>query len=155
MKIYEKLWDRAVVARKPHKLQVGGSNPSPATKLNKIMARYLESRIQQSCVKWFRYQYSNIARLLFAVPNGGSRNRIEASIMKGEGVTAGVSDMILLVPTESYSSLCIELKAGKNNQTDLQKSWQELAEKHGNKYVIVRSFDEFREIIQGYLSHKI
>jgi len=116
------------------------------------MARHIESRIQQNCIRWFRYQYSNIARLLFAVPNGGSRNRIEASIMKGEGVVAGVSDLILLVPSKDYHSLCIEMKAGKGKQTDLQKSWQELAEKHGNKYVICRSFDEFREIIQGYLS---
>jgi len=117
------------------------------------MARHLESRIQQSCFTWFRYQYSNIARLLFAVPNGGSRSRIEASIMKGEGVTAGVSDAILLVPSGYYSSLCIEFKVGdKGKQTDLQKSWQELAEKHGNKYVVCRSFDEFRTIIQGYLS---
>ena len=119
------------------------------------MARHIESRIQQNCIKWFRYQHSNIARLLFCVPNGGSRSRIEASIMKGEGVTAGVSDLILLVPTESYSSLCIEFKSGKGKQTELQKSWQELAEKQGNKYVICRSFDEFTEIIQGYLSHKI
>ena len=27
-----KMWDRAVVARKAHNLEVGGSNPSPATK---------------------------------------------------------------------------------------------------------------------------
>ena len=120
--------------------------------LYKIMARHLESRIQQSCVTWFRYQYSNIARLLFAVPNGGSRNRIEASIMKGEGVVAGVSDMVLLIPSNGYSSLCIEFKIEKGKQTDLQKSWQELAESKGNKYVICRSFDEFREIIQDYLS---
>ena len=72
--------------------------------------------------------------------------------MKGEGVTAGVSDLILLVPSKDHHALCIEMKTDKGKQTELQKSWQELAEKHGNKYVICRSFDEFREIIQGYLS---
>ena len=35
--------------------------------------------------------------------------------------------------------------------TELQKEWQEVAEKYGNKYVILRSFDEFRNEINDYL----
>ena len=54
--------------------------------------RHLESQLQRQCVAWFRLQYPKHARLLFAVPNGGGRSRIEAAIMKAEGVTAGVSE---------------------------------------------------------------
>jgi hypothetical protein len=115
-----------------------------------------ESKLQTSCMTWFKYQYQNIAPLCFAVPNGGHRRPTEAKILAGEGVKPGVADVILLIPTESYSSLCIEFKAGdKGKQTELQKSWQQLAEKHGNKYVIVRSFDEFRSEIQNYLCGKL
>lgn len=114
-----------------------------------------ESRLQTSCMTWFKYQYQSIAPLCFAVPNGGQRRRIEAKILSGEGVKAGVSDVILLVPTESYSSLCIEFKIDNGRQTIKQKGWQILAEKHGNKYVIVRSFDEFRTTITDYLCQKI
>lgn len=113
--------------------------------------RHPESHLQRQCITWFRLQYPVIGRLCFAVPNGGGRSAIEAKIMKGEGVTAGVSDLILLKANKQYSSLCIELKAGKGKQTGLQKSWQELAEKHGNKYVVCRSFGEFRDAINDYL----
>ena len=36
------------------------------------------------------------SEILFAMPNGGSRNAREAAIMKGEGVTVGVADVIFL-----------------------------------------------------------
>lgn len=115
------------------------------------MPRHNESRLQIACFKWFRLQYPKLARILFAIPNGGARNEIEARIMKAEGVTAGVSDCILLMSNNQFSSLCIEFKTDIGRQTDSQKSWQEITEEHGNKYVIVRSIDEFISAIQSYL----
>lgn len=53
--------------------------------------------MQRMCVGWFRLQYPAVGKLLFAVPNGGARSRTEAAIMKAEGVTAGVTDLILLL----------------------------------------------------------
>lgn len=116
--------------------------------------RHIESQIQQNCVTWFRLQYPSIARLLFAVPNGGARNAVEAGIMKGEGVTAGVSDLILLYPSAGFHSLCIEVKtpSKSSKQTDYQKKWQALVEAHGNKYIVCRSFDEFRTEVKQYLA---
>lgn len=102
-------------------------------------------------MRWFRLQYSSVKELLFAVPNGGARGKIEASIMKSEGVTAGVADLILLIPRKGYGSLCIEMKTDKGTQRDTQKVWQEQAERHGNKYVICRSLDEFMTQITEYL----
>lgn len=113
--------------------------------------RHLESKLQQSCVRWFRLQYSSVKELLFAVPNGGARGKIEASIMKSEGVTAGVADLILLIPRKGYGSLCIEMKTDKGTQRDTQKVWQEQAERHGNKYVICRSLEDFMTQITEYL----
>lgn len=115
--------------------------------------RHGESRIQQACVKWFDYEYTEIRKLLFAVPNGGYRSGLEAKIMHGEGVRAGVSDMILLVARKNYNSLCIEFKASdKSVQTDNQKEWQKLVEAHGSKYIVCRSFDEFRTEMENYLN---
>ena len=62
------------------------------------------------CVSWFRLQYPDIGKLLFAVPNGGARGRTEAAIMKAEGVTAGVTDLILLLGRGGFNALCIEMK---------------------------------------------
>lgn len=113
--------------------------------------RHIESRTQKVSVGWFRLQYPSIGRLLFSVPNGGARSAIEAGIMKGEGVTAGVSDLILLYPSGGYGSLCIEFKTEKGKQEPSQKEWQALVEAHGNKYVICRSFDDFQREIRACL----
>ncbi|MDD3019488.1 MAG: VRR-NUC domain-containing protein [Alphaproteobacteria bacterium] len=92
--------------------------------------------------------------MIFAVPNGGCRNSREAAIMKAEGVTAGVADVILLVSRDGYNSLCIEFKTEKGRQSELQRQWQDEAEKNGNKYVICRSFKEFYSIINEYLNYE-
>lgn len=113
--------------------------------------RHIESSIQQSCVRWFRYQYPELQGLLFAVPNGGYRDEREASRFKKEGVVSGVSDLILLVPKNGFSALCVELKAAKGRLTDKQKEWQEKAGNAGNKCVVVRSVDEFIHEVNSYL----
>lgn len=113
--------------------------------------KHEESRLQRICVRWFRLQYPELAKLLFSVPNGGARNKREAGILKAEGVTAGVADMILLIPSGGFASLCIEFKTDKGKQQETQKEWQKAVEKAGNKYVIVRSFDNFRNEIDTYL----
>lgn len=114
--------------------------------------RHLESNLQSGCVRWFRLKYPGLSRLLFAVPNGGSRNAIEAANLKQQGVVPGVSDLILLKPSGSYSSLCIEMKAGKNGQSGNQKEFQRVAELYGNKYIVCRTFDEFMKGIENYLN---
>ena len=116
--------------------------------------KHLESKMQINCVRWFRLQYPQFAKLLFSVPNGGARLKSEAKILKAEGATPGISDLILLVPNKDYHSLCIECKTEKGKQSTSQKEWQEVAEQNGNKYVIVRSIYEFISTIKDYLSNK-
>ena len=41
-----------------------------------------ESRIQQSCIRWFRLQYPEHRLRLFAVPNGGKRDAVTGAILK-------------------------------------------------------------------------
>lgn len=116
--------------------------------------RHQESTLQKTCVAWFRAQYPDHALMLFAVPNGGGRSRIESAIMKGEGVTAGVADLILLEARGGYGSLCIEMKTRDkaSKQRPSQKAWQEVAERAGNRYVVIRSFEAFRATISEYMA---
>lgn len=113
-----------------------------------------ESELQRQCVTWFRLQYPSHALMLFAVPNGGARGRVEAQIMKGEGVTAGVADLLFLEARGSYGCLCIEMKTRRKSsrQNPNQKIWQEATRKAGNCYVVVRSFEAFQEVIRQYLA---
>lgn len=112
---------------------------------------HIESELQRSCKQWFDLQYPKLSRLCFAVPNGGARNAREAGIMKAEGVTAGVADMILLTPRHGYGSLCIEFKTKQGYQSESQKLWQHDTEANGNKYVVVRSIDQFVNEVKKYL----
>jgi hypothetical protein len=48
--------------------------------------------------------------LMFAIPNGGLRDKVQAAKLKAEGVKPGVSDIMWPVPVGSYHGLFIELK---------------------------------------------
>lgn len=110
-----------------------------------------EAGLQSACVEWFGLQYPKLAPLLFHVPNGGSRNIIEAANLKRQGVRAGVADLILLFPKGGHGSLCIEMKYKKGRQRNSQKDWQRVAKAAGNKYVICRSLEEFMKEVKNYL----
>lgn len=129
--------------------------------------QHAESRLQESCVTWFRLQYPKFALLLFAVPNGGKRTHRtvvrngkvytyspEATQMRKEGVTAGVADLILLKPSNGYASLCIEMKTTEkaSRQRESQKEWQKAAEGAGNKYVVCRTLEDFMAVVKEYLT---
>jgi hypothetical protein len=69
--------------------------------------------------------------LMFAIPNGGERNKAVASRLKAEGVKPGVPDIFLPVARHGAAGLFIELKRIKSvdktkgvvsgNQTEWQK----------------------------------
>ena len=110
-----------------------------------------EHLLQSRCMTWFRYQYPHFSQLMFAVPNGGLRSKAEAGKMRAEGVKAGVADIILDIPNAQYHQFDIEMKAGAQ-QSDVQKRFQEYAEAAGHKYIICRSYDQFKEEVECYLS---
>lgn len=90
-------------------------------------------------------------RLLFAVPNGGSRHKIEAANMKRQGVKRGIADVILQVPKKGYASLCLEFKTSTGRQSDEQKEYQRQVELAGSKYVVVKSVQQAIKTMTEYL----
>lgn len=114
--------------------------------------KHQESELQRNCVTWFRLTHPKLAKLLFAVPNGGRRSKVEACIMKAEGTTAGVADLLLLVPNQQHHALCIEMKTASGRQTQNQKDWQSAVTSQGYRYVVCRSFDDFLSTIREYLN---
>jgi len=111
--------------------------------------RHNESKIQQQCVKWMRYQHAD--KICFAIPNGGKRNKVEASIMSGEGVLSGVADMFLMHANNEYHGLFIEMKTPDGKQTDMQRVFEANAMLNGYKYAVCRSLDEFMNVVNEYL----
>lgn len=110
-----------------------------------------EHKLQVSMINWFRLQYPSMRHNLFAIPNGGRRDAATGRRLKDEGVLAGVSDLILLKSNRYYGALLIETKTKKRTQRESQKEWESKITADGYKYVIVRSLDEFIEVVTDYL----
>ncbi len=111
-----------------------------------------EHRLQCRCVQWFRYTYPHLAARLFAVPNGGRRDATTGARLKAEGVLAGVSDLILLVPNQHHHGLLIEMKTEQGRQSQTQKEWERAVTEHNEyKYVVCHSFIEFEQTIGEHL----
>lgn len=113
--------------------------------------RHRESEMQRACVRWFRYRYPRHASMLIAVPNGVATTERQGAILKAEGMLAGVADLLLLIPAQGYSMLAIEMKTDTGRQSPTQKEWQKDAERHGIRYEVVRSFDDFNYLIEPYI----
>lgn len=110
--------------------------------------------MQVACVNWFRLKYPKLRNVLFAIPNGGRRDKKTGTTLKEEGVVAGVADLILLKRNQRYGALCVEMKTKYGSQSETQKKWQKEVEATGNKYVVCRSLDEFVNEITYYLDDK-
>jgi hypothetical protein len=115
--------------------------------------RHDESKLQKACVMWFRLQHRN--KLLFAIPNGGKRDKISAKIMQGEGVVPGVADLQLLYGNGEFNSLFIEMKTSIGKQSEKQKEFQTYCEKNKFKYIICRSLEEFIQQVNDYITPKV
>ena len=114
--------------------------------------RNIESRLQIACVRWFRLQYPKAANLLNSVPNGGARNVVTGAIIKAEGAVRGVADLELNIARGGWFGLKIEMKTAKGRQSPQQRDWQSEIERQGYMYILVRSFDEFRECVGWYMA---
>ena len=110
-----------------------------------------EAEEQAALFQWAAY-YPEL-RFMYAVPNGGSRNVIEARNLKRQGVKSGVPDICLPVAAGGYHGLYIELKVGKNKLSENQKQWLEYLNKAGYMTKVCYGFQEARETIAGYISN--
>lgn len=91
-------------------------------------------------------------RLMFAIPNGGSRHKAEAANLKRQGVKAGVPDICLPVARQGYHALFIEMKKDSGKPTREQLDWVASLEKNGNKAVFCFGQEEAWQTLTDYLS---
>lgn len=89
--------------------------------------------------------------LLYHIPNGGSRNRLEAANLKRQGVKAGVPDICLPVARGGFHGLYIEMKAGKNKTTDKQNKWLAALNAQGYCTAVCYNWQEAKELLENYL----
>ena len=123
----------------------------------------IESLYQRELLTWCRLAvdgllegYPVIPELarIFAIPNGGKRDKGTAIKMKAEGVRAGVLDLFLPVVRGGYAGLWIEMKSGIGSTSIEQDKEIPLLRKEGYRVVVCDSPSKAWYAIVEYLAGK-
>jgi hypothetical protein len=103
--------------------------------------------------------------LIFAIPNGGKRDKVIAAKLKAEGAKAGIPDLFLPVGALSevdketikvFHGLYIEIKADpKDKLSDAQKWWKPRLEAQGYCYYVARDLQDTLDYILAYLRGEV
>ena len=119
-----------------------------------------ESQSQTSCVKWFRTVYAKYAKNIFSIPNGAKMGGhitkkgfpVAAAIMKGEGMTEGVSDLFLALPMHGYCGLFIEMKTPIGTVSKEQREFLQLMASVGFAVVVCNRQNDFEKEVTSYIN---
>lgn len=109
--------------------------------------QYSEIAMQSKAFQNLWNERPDLRGRFFAI-NNNSENAIKGASNKAMGVLAGVSDMAFL--SGSGRIIWIEWKLPSGSQSRDQINWEQTVTNLGHTYVIVRSEDEFRRIIEIY-----
>jgi len=116
--------------------------------------RYGSEAVEQTQLflwaSWQSGKYPEL-ELMYHIPNGGSRNAIEAANLKKQGVKSGVPDICLPVARMGFHGLFIEMKVGKNKPSDNQKRWISDLNEQGYRAEVCYGWEEASKVISEYL----
>ena len=101
------------------------------TKIN----RYTEHNLQCDIINYLRKNKV----FVFAIPNGGVRDKKTGSELKKEGALSGVSDLLIIGRARVYF---IELKKQKGAQSETQKYFNKCIKELNQVYCIWRSVED-------------
>jgi hypothetical protein len=102
-------------------------------------------------------QFADMApelKWLFAIPNGGDRNRIVAANLKAEGVKPGVADLLLSCARKGWHGFFIEMKNATGKQSDKQKEFEQFVCSEGYLYAVFNNWRPAFHAICWYLDIK-
>jgi len=105
----------------------------------------LEHREQVKFITWIETNHPE--HKVFAIPNGGKRNKIAAMKLKAEGVSAGVPD--LFIPS---LRLFIEMKKPEGGRVSpAQKEWLSYLSDNGYSAGVANGFEEAKLLFNNTL----
>lgn len=113
-----------------------------------------ESEEQQALFRFLAYRVEEYPVLdyLFAIPNGGWRNKATAGRLKAEGVKAGVPDLCLPVARHGFHGLYIEMKVLYGGASSMaQKEWHARLRAQGYQVTVCHGWLAAARCIFEYL----
>lgn len=122
--------------------------------MNVRYAKRSEDTEQINVISWANISINRYPELkwLFHIPNGGSRNKLEAVKLKQMGVKAGVSDLYLPFARGQYIGLFIEMKFEDNKTTVAQKEFLKDMASNGHYVATCYSCIQTIKVIEEYLN---
>lgn len=122
-------------------------------KINKCMSEHMEQVHLFAWIKKQTLKYQPM-ELIFAIPNGGLRNKITGARLKAEGVKAGIPDIFVPIPARNYHGAFIELKS-TNPCTNLSNKQGKILPKlinQGYCTTVCHGHDKAIEFLSWYLN---
>ena len=90
--------------------------------------------------------------LLFAVPNGGLRDKITAGKLKASGVKKGVPDIFLSIAKGGWFGFYIEMKKLGEKPTKEQLEFKKSVEDRGYLWMCFDSWEIARDALMHYMT---
>lgn len=109
---------------------------------------------QAALIKELELRLPAVAALIYHVPNGGHRHKLVAIKLKGQGVKAGVPDLVLPMARGGYFGLYLEFKATAPNDAAVsasQHAWIRRLNDQGYLAIVCRGHFDAMEQIRAYL----
>lgn len=118
--------------------------------------RYAESEHGRTFFRWCQLVTAAHPELdlIYHVPNGGRRGKVEAAIMKAEGVRKGMPDYHLPVARAGSIGLWIELKAPGGRVSKDQNERMDALRAAGHRCVVAVGWTEARDHVLEYLNQE-
>lgn len=113
--------------------------------------RHQESDLQKRCVTLLKYRYTRYMGAWNHSPNEGKRTEFQGSVLRAMGMQKGWPDLEIMVPSQGYHGLFIEFKTVTGRASKDQKEVRKILEGLGYRYEIVRTYEEFEQIVHEYL----
>ena len=113
-----------------------------------------EGQEQAALIKELELRLPAVAALIYHVPNGGHRHKLVAIKLKGQGVKAGVPDLVLPMARGGYFGLYLEFKATAPNDAAVsasQHAWIRRLNDQGYLAIVCRGHFDAMEQIRAYL----
>lgn len=104
--------------------------------------KYPETILQSQVCRYIKLQYPKA--IFHHSPNEGKRTVIQQRIIKALGVSSGFPDLIIC---NEGKIICIELKAGKNKETESQRKWIDVIKSCGIPAMVCNGFEKAKLFI--------